>query len=147
MTTHSAPVSSHSIGLSSPATQLKLASLFTVGFGLLIALGAHSTTDGPLRLFADLIFWPTGDAPTLSDEAHLLAAILGGVMASWGVFFWLLTDALSETQPALLKRIVLITLSTWFIVDSLGSIASGGWINVLPNIAFLAMFVVPARRL
>lgn len=134
-------------GLRSPATQLKIASLFTVAFGLMIALGSHQRTDGPIRLFADLIFWDADDRPDFTDDTQLLAAILGGVMASWGVIFWLLTDALAEGQPALLKRVLFTTLAVWFTIDSAGSLASGGWSNVIGNLGFLALFALPARRL
>jgi hypothetical protein len=131
------------------ANQLKLASIFTVGFGILIAFGSHTLTDGPLRFFADLLFWPLGDAAmiTPTDEAQLLAAILGGVMTSWGVLLWLLTDSLVRDRPTLLKRLILTTMAIWFVIDSAGSIASGGWLNVVGNLGFLALFVLPARKL
>lgn len=148
MTTTSAPRTAPSAtGLASPTTQLKIASASTIGFGVLIAFGAHPRTDGPLRWFADLLFCPLGDSALLTDEAQLLAAILGGVMVSWAGLFWLLTDALAEDQPKLLKRLIFTTMTVWFVIDSAGSIASGGWLNVVGNIAFLAMFVLPARRL
>ncbi len=134
-------------GLASPRTQLKISSAATIGFGIMIAFGAHQRTDGLLRWFADLLFWPLGDSAMLADEAQLLAAILGGVMVSWAVLFWLLTDALAEDHPELLKRLILTTMAVWFVIDSAGSIASGGWLNVVGNLAFLAMFVLPARRL
>lgn len=113
----------------------------------MIALGSHQRTDGPIRLFADLIFWDADDRPDFTDDTQLLAAILGGVMASWGVIFWLLTDALAEGQPALLKRVLFTTLAVWFTIDSAGSLASGGWSNVIGNLGFLALFALPARRL
>lgn len=113
----------------------------------MIAFGAHSTTDGPLRWFADLLFWPLGDPALLTDEAQLLAAILGGVMVGWATLYWLLTNELATSHPALLKRLITTTMAIWFIIDSAGSIASGGWLNVIGNLAFLAMFTVPASRL
>lgn len=136
-----------STGLASPAGQLKFASGATAAFGLMIALGAHERTDGLLRWFADLLFWPLGDPAMLTDEAQLLAAILGGVMVGWAVLFWMLTDALAAEQPTLLKKLVFTSIAVWFVVDSAASVASGGWLNVVGNIGFLALFVLPARRL
>lgn len=130
-----------------PATQLKLASLAAIGFAVMIAFGSHAATDGLMRWFADLLFWPLGDPAVMTDEAQLLAAISGGIMASWGVMIWMLTDALADAQPHLLRRIVLVAMTVWFIIDSIASVASGGWLNVIGNLAFLAMFVLPARRL
>jgi len=134
-------------GIANPATQLKISCALTMGFALMFSLGAHTSTDGLARWFADLIFWPVGDAGVLTDEAQLFAAILGGVMASWAVLFWMLTDALADTNSALLRRLVLVTLGAWFVIDNVGSIAAGAPLNVVGNTGFLAMFVVPALRL
>jgi len=133
-------------GLASPTAQLKLASVGTAAVGLMIALGAHERTDGPLRWLLDLVFWPIGDAKVLADEAQLLAGILGGVMAGFAALIWLMIDAL-EDRPAALKRIILGAMTIWFVVDSTASVASGGWLNVIGNVGFLALFVLPARRL
>lgn len=134
-------------GLAAPATQLKLASIGTLGFAVMIAFGSHDLTDGPLRWFADLLFWPLGDPQVMTNEAQLLAAILGGIMASWAVLVWLLTDALATNHPQLLRRLVLTMMAVWFVIDSTGSVASGAWLNVIGNLGFLALFVLPARRL
>lgn len=134
-------------GLASPTTQLKIAAAATIAFGLMIAFGAHARTDGLLRWFADLLFWPLGDPATLTDEAQLLAAILGGVMVSWAVLFWMLTNELAASNPKLLKRLIMTTMAVWFVIDSSASIASGGWLNVVGNVGFLALFILPARRL
>lgn len=133
--------------LAEPTTQLKIASAATIAFGLMIAFGAHPRTDGLLQWFADLLFWPLGDAAILTNEARLLAAILGGAMVGWALLYWLLIDALASDHPELLKRLILTTMATWFVIDSTASVASGGWLNVIGNVGFLAMFVLPARRL
>lgn len=134
-------------GPTDPRTQLKVASAVAIGFGLLIGLGSHDATDLGLRWFADLLFAPVGDPPVLTREARLLAAILGGVMTSWGVMVWMLTSALAERDPIVLRRIILTTMVVWFVLDGAGSIASGGWLNLIGNTAFLALFVIPALRL
>lgn len=140
-------VSTQTTRLAAPEFQLKAASIGTLGFALMIVLGSHEATDGPLRWFADLLFWPLGDPQTLTDEAQLLAAILGGVMASWAAIIWLLTDSLAQEQPLILRRIILTAMAIWFVIDSVGSVASGGWLNVVGNVGFLAIFVLPAWRL
>jgi len=133
--------------LSRPATQLKLASLATLGFAVIIGLGSHDLTDGVVQWFADLLFWPLGDAQEFTDEARLLAAILGGVMASWAILLWLLTDALADDHPELLRRLIFTTMTIWFVIDGIGSVAAGAWLNVVGNLGFLVLFILPARRL
>jgi hypothetical protein len=66
------------------AMQIKVASTVTIGFGALISFGSHEVTGGPLRFLADLFFWRLDDKGSVTDEAQLLAAILGGVMIGWG---------------------------------------------------------------
>ena len=133
--------------LTSIGRQLKAASAITSGFGILMVFGAHELTDGPLRLLADLFILPFDDRGPVTSEAQLLAAILGGVMVSWGLLYWMVIDVLLPQNPALLKHIVMVTIGVWFVIDSLGSLAAGSWINVVSNVGFLAAFILPARRL
>jgi hypothetical protein len=50
-------------------------------------------------------------------------------------------------DPTLARQILLISLCTWFIVDSTGSIVSGGNWNVLGNLFFLLVFLIPTLQL
>jgi hypothetical protein len=47
----------------------------------------------------------------------------------------------------LLQRLIFTTMAMWFVIDSVGSLAAGSWLNVVSNVAFLGAFVLPARRL
>ncbi len=133
---------------SSIARQLKIACAGTIGFAVLIGFGSHPATDLPVRWFGDLLFWPLGDAATeLQDEARLLAAILGGIMTGFGLLIWMLVDALIEDHPKLLRRLIVTVMAVWFVIDGAGSIAAGAPLNLVGNVAFLVMFILPARRL
>ncbi|HPG29025.1 MAG TPA: hypothetical protein PLW10_25560, partial [Myxococcota bacterium] len=46
-------------------------------------------------------------------------------------------------NPALVRAILLPGLLVWFLVDSAGSLISGGGINVIGNLGFLILFGVP----
>ena len=82
-----------------------------------------------------------------TNEARLVAAILGGVMTGFGLLFWMLTDALIDDDPKLLRKLILTVLTVWFVIYSAGSVAAGAPLNVVGNVGFLAMYVLPARRL
>lgn len=128
--------------------QLEVASVVTIGFGLLFALASHDLTDDLVGWWSDLIFLRPGDgAENLTDVNHLADAILGGVMVGWGVMIWLLADRLLLRMPGEVKSIILISLLAWFVPDSVGSIASGAWLNVVSNVGFAALFVLPLRRI
>ena len=127
---------------------LKAAAIMTIATGLFFAVASTAPTDAAVRQLLDLVFFRLGDGPAeLSDSHHLVNAILGGVMVGWGVMIWLLVDRLLPVAPRELKHILLVGLVAWFVVDSTGSIASGGWPNAVLNVGFLGVFLVPLRRL
>ena len=143
-----APTDSRPATLQRVARELKTAALITIGFGLVFALGSHSVADGIVRLLGDTIFLRSpGTTSELADVHHLTDAILGGVMAGWGVMIWMLADRVLPLAPAETKRILVVSMLVWFSIDTAGSIASGGWMNAVLNVGFLAMFVVPVRRI
>lgn len=143
-----APVESRPVSLRRAGRELKTAAVITIGFGLFFAMGSHDATDGIVRYVADMIFLRSpGTTAELTDVNHLADAILGGVMAGWGVMIWMLVDRLLPLAPAEIKRIVIVSMLVWFPIDTIGSIASGAWLNGLLNVGFLLMFVVPLRRI
>lgn len=131
-----------------PASMLKLTSLILVGFGLIVALGAHPATALPATLLADLVFWPFDGANSLAAaETRVFAAISGGVMVGWGTMMWLLVSRLVPTDPALARLLLIEGALAWFVVDSTGSYASGAILNVALNVVLLLAIVVPAWKL
>lgn len=127
---------------------LKGAALFSVISGLFFASASTGPTDGLMRLFLDSIFWRIGDGPAvLSDSHHLVDAITGGVMVGWGAMTWLVVDRFISASPGDVKQIVGVAIAAWFVVDSAGSIASGGWLNAVFNVAYAALFLLPLRKL
>lgn len=123
---------------------LKAASLLLIGFGLLFFLSVFTPVSGLSKLFLDLVVWPFDGQQNLgATETRLMIAISGGLLAGWGVMFWLVTTQVYATNPALGGRIILPGIVTWFVIDSLGSILAGGAVNALLNITFLVIFVVP----
>ncbi len=123
---------------------LKGGSAFVTATGLAVALAAWPQTGAPIALLADLAFWPPDGAQSLAaGETRLLAAIGGGVMAGWGVTMWRIVDRLYLENPALARSFIMPGLLLWFAVDSLGSLISGGALNVVGNVGFLALFMVP----
>jgi hypothetical protein len=125
---------------------LKSAAAVTVGFGLLTAAAAVPALQGPIVLLADLVIWPLDGAQAGGDRvARLMFAICGGVLAAWGVFLWMLADQVMPEMPEVARRIVLTAALTWFGVDSGASVLAGAPLNVIANLPFLMMYLVPLR--
>jgi hypothetical protein len=125
---------------------LKCAALVTIGFGVLTAAAASLSLQAPTLLLADIIIWPLDGAQRGdTDTTRLMFAIGGGVFAAWGVTLWLLAGEGMERAPDMVRRIVVTAALTWFVIDCTGSVLAGAALNIIPNLGFLAMFLLPWR--
>lgn len=122
----------------------------TISAYLLIGIGViySWTTTGPLAstslLFVDLAILPLDGAQSyMAAETRLLAAIVGGLTAGFGVAVLLVTKHVYVHDPALGRRIMLGFVLTWFLVDSIGSVLSGAAFNAVINLVVLAMLLPP----
>lgn len=126
---------------------LRFAAAVTMVTGLALALAAIPALNLPIRLLTDLLVWPLDRAETLAgSETRLALAIGGGVMLGWGLMIWQLAGEPLERAPEAVRGIIRTSVTAWFLVDSAGSVAAGAALNVLPNLVFLALFLLPLRR-
>ena len=127
---------------------LKIGAALVVAFGLMMAAASLSTLTAPTAWLIDLVFFPVDGAQTMADPVvRLMSGICGGVLVGWGAMIWLLVTRLLPRDPALTRQLILISVCSWFVIDSTGSVLSGGHWNVLGNLGFLLLFVVPAAQL
>ena len=123
---------------------LKTGAGLVILFGGVIWMGAHPAMAAVPTFFGDLIFWPLDGAQRLTSEgARLLSAIGGGIMVGWGILLWALAGEGMRIAPAFSKRVILLSIWTWFCVDSLGSVLAGAPFNLIGNLVFLGMFTIP----
>ncbi len=127
---------------------LKFDAIFVIGFGAVMAAAALPALSAPTTLLLDLAFLPLDGAQSMDTPAgRLFSAVTGGVLVGWGVLLWLIADRLIPRDPALARQMILLSLLTWFVIDSMGSAVSGGYGNLLGNIVFLLMFLIPTLQL
>lgn len=125
---------------------LRFAAGVTVATGLGLALSAVPALNMAVRLLADLLIWPVDGAETLAaPETRLGFAIGGGVLVGWGLMIWHLAGEPLARAPDAVRGIIRTSVLTWFLVDSAGSVAAGAALNVLANLVFLALFLIPMR--
>jgi hypothetical protein len=128
----------------STARWLKLAAIVVILVGIGFTLAAHPATEWPLLALADITFWPYDGAQSLAaPETRLAYGVGGGVMAGWGVMIWLLVDRVWPRDPQTVRLLILAGIVTWFVLDSAASFAAGAPWNVLVNVGFLAIFLLP----
>lgn len=126
---------------------LRFAAGVTMVTGFALAVAAIPALNLPLRLLTDLLVWPFDGAETLAaSETRLALAIGGGVMLGWGLMIWQLAGEPLERAPDAIRGIIRASVLGWFLVDSAGSVAAGAALNVVPNLVFLALFLLPMRK-
>lgn len=112
--------------------------------GLLWASGAIPGFAAPTEWAFDLLNWPIdGNPGPLNATAAFMSAIGGGVVFGMGVLNWLLVAPAIETGEKRILSAGLVSVFSWFTVDSAGSALSGNAPNVFFNIILLALYVLP----
>lgn len=126
---------------------LRLVAGVTMVTGLALAMAAAPVLNLPMRLLSDLLVWPLDGSETLlAHDTRLAFAIGGGVLLGWGLMIWQLAGAPLERAPEAVRAIIRASVLGWFLVDSAGSVAAGAALNVVPNLVFLALFLLPMRK-
>jgi hypothetical protein len=126
-------------------TTLRLAaSVLLIGFGLVSALSAYAPLSGPMGAVLDAVFWPVdGGQGAAASETRLLMAIMGGITFGWGLMIWQLAGAPLARDPEIIRPILRNAVIGWFVVDSAGSFLAGAPLNVVANVPFAALFLIP----
>jgi hypothetical protein len=123
------------------------AAITLIGFGMASVLSAWAPVSGPMGAVLDGVFWPMdGGQSAAAEETRLLLAILGGITFGWGLMIWHLAGAPLERMPDLIRPILRQSVLAWFVLDSTGSVLAGAPLNVLANVVFAALFLVPLSR-
>lgn len=126
---------------------LKITAIVVGSFGPVFFLGSMPETIEPARMTLDILSWPMDGATTYaSADTRFLSAVTGGFLLGWGVMIWCLSTWVYDAAPEAVRRTVLVSLLSWFCLDSAGSIASGSTSNALFNVAVLLVAVGPLWR-
>jgi hypothetical protein len=123
---------------------LKISAIVVGSFGPIFFLGTMVSTSEPARLTLDVLSWPIDGATTYtSPDTRFLSALTGGFLLGWGVMIWFLSSWVYDKAPEAVRKTVIIGILSWFVLDSLGSVASGNSSNALFNIIVLLIAVGP----
>jgi hypothetical protein len=123
---------------------LKISGILVALFGPICFLGTMSEFAEPARIALDLLSWPLDGRESLEDSTvKLLSALLGGFLLGYGVTIWSLSYLVYDKAPEMVRKAVLIGLCSWFVLDSLGSVAGGHASNAVWNVLVLLSFIGP----
>ncbi|HBK70615.1 MAG TPA: hypothetical protein DDZ39_02980 [Flavobacteriaceae bacterium] len=123
---------------------LKITAISIILYAILFFLGTIKETDGAIEMVLDISSWPLDNAQNYNaDSTVFLSALLGGILFGWGILIWFLSTKIYDIAPEQTRKIVLISLLSWFFIDSLGCIFSGNFNNTIANIFLLLVLVGP----
>lgn len=131
---------------------LKITAIVVGSFGPIFFFGTMLSTSEPARWTLDVLSWPIDNIQNYeAATTRFLSALTGGFLLGWGVMIWCLSSMVYDKSPDFVRKSVVIGLLSWFVLDSLGSIASGNAINTLFNVIVLLIAVgplwVPAKNI
>lgn len=125
-------------------TWLNIWCLAVGGFGVVLTLGAHPATDAPVRLLLDILDGPA--TPELTPHARFLLAVMGPLTLGWCLTLLAATAAASKLDHETARpvwRLISAGVLAWFSIDSILSIATGFWPNLIPNTLYAVAFFIP----
>jgi hypothetical protein len=126
---------------------LKISAFVIAVGGPVFFLGSMPETMEPARLTLDILSWPVDGATTYSSpDTRFLSALTGGFLLGWGVMVWCLSLWVYDAAPEGVRRTLVASALSWFLLDSTGSILSGNASNAVFNIAVLLLVVGPMWR-
>lgn len=123
---------------------LRAGSMIVIGVGVLMTVSALPALALPFEMLLDLVFWPFNGQERLdAPMARLLAGIGGSVIVAWGLMLLLVSVRVLPRDPALAHSLIVSSVVAWFVLDCMVSILVGAYLNVLLNLGFAALFLVP----
>ena len=126
---------------------LRLNAEIIIGFGVLFALAAVPTVYSWVAIFFDVAHFPFNMAPeALDPTGRLMIAISGGLTVGLGVMVWTVATEVIPVAAPQGRKVVLYSAVGWFITDSTFSVVAGSPLNVILNLSFLLMMVMPLQR-
>ena len=115
-----------------------------IGPGLIMIIGPITPFMSWVNAFLDLAYQPFDHAQKVTEStALLLNAILGGVLIGFGVMIWMVAEHVYRDNQALGRKIIIISILSWFITDCAGSIIAGAWFNAIINTVLLLTLIAP----
>ena len=119
--------------------------IYHVVFGLILALFVQTDfMDTYFNRYFDVIFWPDTNIPAAASKyRNFSSAVLGSVIASWGIFITFLAHYPFKAREKWAWTCIAVAISLWFIIDTACSLYYGVNINALFNLFTLSLFAAP----
>ncbi len=130
------------------AKLMKIVAWAFLAFAFVWGLAPYTAINEPARLLIDLLDWPPGDAsPVLSRSQMWLSSIGAGLVVAISIMLLGIVVPAIRRSDRNVVRVTLWAFIGWFVVDGVGSVASGVPSNVFFNSFLLAGVLIPLLML
>lgn len=117
-------------------------SLIVVDFGLLFTILAIFGW-GDLTFFLDPKYISDNTVHLLTDSYDFALGFGGAVMIGWGITLY----AISQNYTKEFERYILLAAGVWFVLDSINTITSGFYLNLVVNLVFIIVTLIIVRMM
>ena len=123
---------------------LKVIALVVSVGGVLFAFHEQLKFLGFLDSWIDNVFY-NGNAPASQVQSmrSWMIAVLGAVMASWGIFLYFLVRYPLSRKEEWAWYGIFISCLVWYVIDTGFSARFGAWFNVILNSILFLQFLAP----
>jgi len=113
-------------------------------YSVLWALAPYPSINLPARYILDLSDWPLDNLESpLDRNTQWLSSIAAGILVAVSIFLGgIVVPAIKERNISII-RTTIIAMVTWYLIDSIGSVASGVASNVFFNSIYLVLILIP----
>ncbi len=113
-------------------------------YSLLWATAPYDSINLPARLILDLSDWPLDHlSDPLDQNTQWLVSISSGLLAAISVFLGGIIAPALRRGDRRTANLTALAMLVWYVIDSLGSYASGVATNVVPNSLYLLLILIP----
>ncbi len=113
-------------------------------FCLVWALAPYTSINLPARFLIDVIDWPLDNlSAELSRNVKWLSSIGAGLVAAFAIFLFGIVAPAIKANDTKVIQISKLAIIAWYLIDSVGSIASGVTSNAVFNTLFFIMVMTP----
>jgi len=111
-------------------------------FGAVLSAGAFAPTSGPVALLMALL--SGGEAIAFTPALRFSLGLMGAITIGWAVMIYgVMRVAFTlGSQGRTLWDAIASGLIAWYVIDGICSIATGFALNIIPNTALAAMYLV-----
>jgi len=122
---------------------LIITTIVVASFGPVFSLGTTVESSAFASWTLDVLSWSMGTHNYAAPTTRFLTALTGGFLFGFGMLIFFLQKWVYDKAPNETRKAVVGALLAWFVLDSLGSIASGNAINAFFNVIVLLIAVGP----